>query len=215
LRHGRFREWLAIYFPHSPTIAAEAMRLAKLPVQMSALRTFGPSAVRVLTSPRLRKSQRDKILQIEPTKKPVGQNTVELLALASEEEFDQCLGQWDEAAVEAVSPERRNWQRLANLVAESEGVHITVNRDEDHLDVSLTAYMQSGEIKNAIRSSLPRAIEAVVGEEQLRRCPKCTQMKGPDSFAKSTTLCRACERDRVKAACKRRKEKREQIKSSD
>ncbi len=209
LDHGRFRLWLARHFAGAYSMAAEAMALAKRQEQSSALRNFGPSAVRELAKRSVSKAKRDHILRTVKGSTGIGQSAVQLLILAqSDDDPADCL---DIAATVAPagSPERLNWRRLAALAATASMIHVSIDRDPEEPEaatVTVVAHLDDGGQRRAVRRSLAQALSAVAGEEALRRCPKCTLLKPPEAFAKSTACCRFCERARVKASEQRRRQ---------
>jgi len=199
--HGNFKDWVTDHFPGSYAMAREAMRAAKiLDNQTAAVQHFGPSAVRLLTKERLAKTVREKLLKNPPAEGParIGFTRALLRTLADDATLERPA---DASSVDDdVTDEEKAFLRLSELLERSGMIHFSIDRDPDCPTISLTFYPTRTDERpvTICRRSLHTALAAAVGQEEMKRCPKCTQIKSADAFAKSTAYCRICERARVK-----------------
>lgn len=201
--HGNLRSWLIAHFPASYATAREAMRAAKLlENDIASVRHFGPSAIRLLTKPRMSKTIREKLLKSPPREGPkkIGFTRALLLTLEDDGQLEEPAGD----AVERMTDQERAYSQLQELLTRSGMVHFIHDRDAEFPDestVSVTVYSRDARAPRTItRRGLPNALAAAIGQEPRRFCTKCKTDRPVEWFAKRTHLCRLCERKRVGAA---------------
>ncbi len=215
LGHGRIISWHNAYLRLRYRESAEAMQLAHLvdkqKLDSATLHHFGVSAVRVLVQ-RMSKTKRERIFSAPRQAKLIGCSAVQLLTLAeSDDDVVACLQPCEPAV------ENEAWRRLSALLENAEVLWIDVMRDEDAKlkspEAVTVSIISKGKQFRFCRPDIERALKAAVGEEMLRECPKCRAdgrpfLKPEYDFAKSTSWCRSCERERVAIADKKDREKR-------
>jgi hypothetical protein len=172
-------------------------------VENGTLRHFRVSSLRLIAKKACRKlSFRNKLESASP-KNPIGFNKTLYLFSDSSEIIGRPDSRANTVAVERSTPPASNLESLIgrqimSLASKSDAIHVSIDHSEAELPMVSVTLLGGATQKHATRSTLDRALAALLDEEEVRRCSKCTRIKPIEAFAKSTSFCRICEVDRVR-----------------